>query len=121
MRISADVLRGYTDLILLRRLEEGDSYGYRLNRQIAEISGGNLELKEATLYTAFRRLEEGGFIRSYWGDEATGARRRYYSLTDAGREKLREDTEGWVETRKILDLLICAGREDSIFSEVDSI
>ena len=121
MRISADVLRGYTDLILLRRLEEGDSYGYRLNRQIAEISGGNLELKEATLYTAFRRLEEGGFIRSYWGDEATGARRRYYALTDSGREKLRDETEGWVETREILDLLIGENRDNSIAAEVDSI
>ncbi len=106
MTISADLLRGYTETIILRRLDEGDSYGYRINRRVSELSGGTLELKEATLYTAFRRLESAGLIRSYWGDENTGARRRYYSLTEAGRLKLREDTANWQETRKILDELI---------------
>lgn len=106
MRISADVLRGYTDVILLRRLAEEDSYGYRLNKRITEISEGNLELKEATLYTAFRRLEEAGLIRAYWGDEATGARRRYYTLTQAGQQRLLEEASNWKETRRILEKLI---------------
>ncbi len=106
MRIAADVLRGYTDTILLRRLADEDSYGYRINRKVGEISEGNVELKEATLYTAFRRMEEGGLIRSYWGSEETGARRRYYALTDAGRQRLAEETENWKGTRRILDLLL---------------
>ncbi len=111
MKISADVLRGYTDVILLRRLAEGDGYGYRINRQVAEISGGALELKEATLYTAFRRLEEAGLIHSYWGDETTGARRRYYRLTEAGRDRLAEETEAWTETRVLLNRLIAGEGE----------
>ncbi len=106
MRISADVLRGYTDVILLRQLADEDSYGYRINKRIAGLSEGQLELKEATLYTAFRRLEDAGLIRSYWGDEAIGARRRYYTLTDAGRERLLEEAAGWKETRRILEKLI---------------
>ena len=106
MRISADILRGYTDVILLRRLAEEDSYGYRLNKRIAGISEGNLKLKEATLYTAFRRLEEAGLIRAYWGDEATGARRRYYTLTQAGRQRLTEEETNWKETCRILEKLI---------------
>ena len=106
MNISADMLRGYTDTILLRRLAEADSYGYRLNKQIAELSEGNLELKEATLYTAFRRLEEAGLIQAYWGDEATGARRRYYTLTPAGQQRLLEDAANWKETCRILEKLI---------------
>ena len=91
MKISADVLRGYTDVILLRQLETGDSYGYQINKQVSRISGGNLELKE---------------IRSYWGNEDTGARRRYYTLTDAGRLRLKEEAVAWAETRKMLDRLI---------------
>ena len=51
-------------------------------------------------------MEEGGYIRSYWGDEETGARRRYYSLTEPGREKLEEDREAWEETRRVMDTLI---------------
>ena len=117
MRIAADVLRGYTDTILLRRLADEDSYGYRINRKVGEISEGNVELKEATLYTAFRRMEEGGLIRSYWGSEETGARRRYYALTDAGRQRLAEETENWKETRRILDLLLGGTEEKETSSE----
>lgn len=106
MSLSTDTLRGYTDTIILRQLEAGDSYGYSLNKQIRELSDGLLELKEATLYTAFRRLEAGGWIRSWWGNESSGARRRYYTLTEEGRRKLREDQAEWQETRAILDRLI---------------
>ncbi len=111
MSISADLLRGYTDTILLRQLEKEDSYGYRINRNVARLSRGEAELKEATLYTAFRRLEAAGYIQSYWGNEETGARRRYYTLTDLGHLKLKEDQQIWQETRTILNLLI-GGEEE---------
>ena len=106
MAIEADLLRGYTDTILLRQLLRADSYGYMINKQISEQSGGNVELKEATLYTAFRRLEKEGLISSYWGDENQGARRRYYTLTPRGQERLMRDRRMWLETREILDRLI---------------
>ena len=106
MVLSADILRGYTDTIILRQLAGGDSYGYQINKRVAEISGGGLEMKEATLYTAFRRLEAAGYIRSYWGDEMSGARRRYYALTQQGREKLLQDCEAWQETKRLIDRLL---------------
>ena len=106
MTISADLLRGYTDTIIMRQLAAADGYGYAISRDVAEKSGGTVRLKEATLYTAFKRLEENGYIHSYWGDEATGARRRYYSLTEEGRNKLTEDIAAWVETRQVIDTLL---------------
>ena len=106
MALSADILRGYTDAIILRQLAQGDSYGYQINKNVSALSGGAFEMKEATLYTAFRRLESAGYIRSYWGDELSGARRRYYAITDAGREKLRADRAAWMETKDQIDLLL---------------
>lgn len=106
MTISADLLRGYTDTIIMRQLAAGDGYGYGISRAVAEKSEGMVLLKEATLYTAFRRMEENGLIRSYWGDETTGARRRYYSLTEPGRSKLAEEKTAWEETRRVMDNLI---------------
>ena len=106
MTISADLLRGYTATIIMRQLADTDGYGYGISRAVAEKSDGMVQLKEATLYTAFRRMEESGFISSYWGDEATGARRRYYSLTEPGREKLAEDKQAWEETKNVIDMLI---------------
>ena len=106
MALSADLLRGYTDTIILRQLSHADSYGYRISKQVSLISQGGLEMKEATLYTAFRRLENAGLIRSYWGDETTGARRRYYAITEAGLEKLNQDCAAWEETKIMMDRLL---------------
>lgn len=106
MALSADILRGYTDAIILRQLSEGDSYGYQINKNVSALSGGAFEMKEATLYTAFRRLETAGLIRSYWGDEMSGARRRYYAITEAGRDRLQADQSAWMETKAQIDLLL---------------
>ena len=106
MSIAGDLIRGHTDAIILARLLRGDSYGYEINKTIATLSSGRFELKEATLYTAFKRLEEQGFIASYWGDSGAGARRRYYTITALGRDASRRLTEEWKETREIMDQLL---------------
>lgn len=92
---ASDILRGYTDTIILAQLAKEDSYGYVISKSVQEITRGELKLKEATLYTTFRRLEGAGVIESYWGDEHSGARRRYYHLTDAGRRLYEENLEDW--------------------------
>ena len=106
MSITADLIRGHTDTIILAALLKEDSYGYRINRTLCDLTDGKYELKEATLYTAFKRLEEAGFIRSYWGDEATGARRRYYAITAEGREAYRRMMREWQEASSLIEKLI---------------
>ena len=106
MSVASELIRGNTETIILAQLMKGDGYGYMVNKAILNLTGGRFELKEATLYTAFRRLEEQGFIESYWGGEATGARRRYYRITEAGRAEYRRQAEAWAESRTILDRLI---------------
>lgn len=106
MANTSELLRGHTDTILLAQLSRGDSYGYQLGKAVSEATGGALEFKEATLYTAFRRLEEAGAITSYWGEASAGARRRYYSITDAGREALTEGRKQWRSVRDLLDDLL---------------
>jgi DNA-binding PadR family transcriptional regulator len=107
--ITADLIRGHTDAIILAALMRGDSYGYRINRAMCDLTDGRYELKEATLYTAFRRLEGAGYIRSYWGDEATGARRRYYAITNEGRNAYRDMMREWQEARDLLERLMHFG------------
>lgn len=106
MSISADILRGHTDAIILAQLAAGDSYGYEINKNVSQRAGGAYGFKEATLYTAFKRLEQNGLIRSYWGEEGGGARRRYYAVTQAGRSQWEQARRDWEETRAILDALI---------------
>ena len=111
MSITSDLLRGHTDTIILTRLLHKDSYGYEINKYIQEKTENRYELKEATLYSAFRRLEESGMISSYWGDETTGARRRYYSITLLGRQVYGKNKEDWEETKVIIYQLL---REEEI-------
>ncbi len=106
MSIAGDLIRGHTDAIILARLMHSDSYGYEINKIISALSDGRFELKEATLYTAFKRLEELGYIASYWGDSGAGARRRYYTITPAGREASRRLRTEWEETKEIMDKLL---------------
>jgi PadR family transcriptional regulator, regulatory protein PadR len=110
--ISTDLIRGNTDSIILNILRQGDSYGYEIYKKIIELSGNLYELKEATLYTAFRRLEQEGYIVSYWGDETQGGRRKYYRITDVGLERYEQNRKDWDFAREVLDKLIKGGLED---------
>lgn len=106
MSITSDLIRGHTDTIILAQLYNGDSYGYEINKAIQLKTDGRYELKEATLYTAFRRLEENGLISSYWGDETTGARRRYYTITGTGKETYTRLMTEWKSAKEMIDSLI---------------
>ena len=105
MPMSSEVLRNHLDSVLLAQLEHADGYGYGINREIQTRAGGE-GLKEATLYTAFRRLENAGLIRSYWGDEELGARRRYYAITTRGRLTLTRLKAEWETAKELIDRLI---------------
>ncbi|AMC93825.1 PadR family transcriptional regulator [Erysipelothrix larvae] len=109
MSITSDLLRGHTETIILAHLAQDDSYGYEINKSVKTLTSGDYELKEATLYSAFRRLEDQGLIQSYWGDQDSGARRRYYTITSVGRKALERNHEDWEEAKKIIDSLIYLG------------
>lgn len=106
MSMTSDMLRGHTETIILAHLLDHDSYGYQINKDIYEKTNNLYELKEATLYSAFRRLEQDGLITSYWGDEGSGARRRYYSITGPGRDAYEKQKREWEQTKMIIDHLL---------------
>jgi len=105
-RTPTDLLRGHTDTIVLRVLLSGDSYGYEIHKSIIGKLDGKYELKEATLYSSYKRLEADGYIASYWGDETLGGRRKYYSITDSGKELFRQSKADWVKTQAILNKIL---------------
>lgn len=105
-KISSDLLRGHTDTIVLKILMDGDSYGYEIYKKIIEKSEGAYELKEATLYSSFRRLEKDGSITSYWGDETLGGRRKYYKITPLGENLYSLNKQDWEFAKKIIDKLL---------------
>lgn len=104
--ISSDLIRGHIDTIILRVLGEGDNYGYEIIKTIARLSDGQYELKEPSLYTSLKRLETNRLIKSYWGDESQGGRRKYYKVTAAGTEAYKNNLVTWKTARDLIDKLI---------------
>ena len=105
-QITSDLLRGNTDTMILRLLCESDRYGYEIVKLIAERSGGEYELKEATMYSSVRRLEEGGDIEWYWGDESQGGRRKYFRITKKGKSTYTSNKRNWEYAKRVLDKLL---------------
>ena len=106
MTVPSDLIRGNTDMILLSCLSKGDTYGYQINKTVLAATDDAFSFKDATLYSAFRRLESQGFIASYWGDdEEPGARRRYYTITDKGKKYLARLREEWSNLCGIMEKL----------------
>lgn len=105
-KLSSDLLRGHTDTIVLGVLMNADRYGLEIYNRILARTGEQYEMKVDTLYSSYKRLEKDGCITSYWGDETQGARRKYYRITDKGRELYQQNLLDWEFTLKILSNLL---------------
>jgi DNA-binding PadR family transcriptional regulator len=75
-------------------------------KQIQHNSGGEYELKEATMYSSLKRLENDCSITWYWGDETQGGRRKYYKITEKGKSVYDENKKNWEYAKRILDNLL---------------
>ncbi|MCC5895675.1 MAG: PadR family transcriptional regulator [Alkalibacterium sp.] len=104
--ISSDVIRGYNDSFLLSLLNEGDSYGYALSKDIKERTNGQYLIKETTMYSAFTRLKKNGYIDSYPGNVTQGKKRTYYRITPEGKRYLKEKQEEWLVTKQVVDQFV---------------
>jgi PadR family transcriptional regulator PadR len=109
--ISSDLIRGHIDTIVLGLLSDQDRYGYEICKQVGVLSDGEYELKEPTLYSAFRRMEAGGLIGSYWGEESQGGRRKYYRISPEGRAAYLRNLEDWKRARTLIDRLVSGEAE----------
>jgi DNA-binding PadR family transcriptional regulator len=105
-KVSSDLLRGHTDTIVLSILMEHDAYGFEIYNTIIGRTLEKFELKETTLYSSYKRLEQEDCINSYWGDETQGARRKYYHITEKGKKLYEQNMLDWQFTQKILNELL---------------
>ena len=104
--IQSDLIRGHINTIILKALFDGVRYGSDFVREIEQKSSGQYKLKQPTLYSCLKRLEIQGFIRSYWGAKSNGGRRKYFTLTDMGRELFLKNQSEWEYSRTVIDKLI---------------
>lgn len=92
--------RGLLDVCVLAALMREDSYGYKIIKDLA----GRVEISESTLYPILRRLESAGALTVYSAEHG-GRLRKYYAITQTGREKTEEFLEEWKTVMEIYDFI----------------
>ena len=91
----AELLPGTLDMLILKAVSLKPLHGYGVLLRIRQISGDALAIPQGSLYPALYRLEHQGLIAADWGQSENNRRAKYYTLTAAGRRRLREETAGW--------------------------
>ena len=89
------LLQGTLDLLILKSLVAGEMHGLGISRRIQQITSGTFVVKPGSLFPALHRMEEEGWISSYWGDSENARRAKYYGLTKTGRKQLEVETKRW--------------------------
>jgi PadR family transcriptional regulator PadR len=92
---TAELLPGTLDMLILKAVSLRPLHGYGVLQRIQQISGDALEIPQGSLYPALYRLEHQKLIAAAWGVSENNRRAKYYTLTVAGRRRLREETAGW--------------------------
>jgi len=90
-----DLLQGTLDMLILQTLVLGPAHGHTIAYAIEHGSEDVLQIEHGSLYPALHRLEDRGWIASFWGTSENNRKARYYRLTPAGRQQLRVETTRW--------------------------
>ena len=104
--IETELKRGTLELAVLHLLLSGEAYGYDIVSQIADRTGGALEVTNGTLYPVLYRLERAGLVTVRWDTQGQGVPRKYYKLTPAGEKKLAQLTYEWTAFAKAMAQLL---------------
>lgn len=95
MKISKELLKGSTSIMVLKVIAEKDMYGYQIIQEIASRSENVFKLNEGTLYPILHAMEKEGMLESYRGESESGRERKYYKVTVAGKAVLATRLEEW--------------------------
>jgi transcriptional regulator len=105
-RNQTDALRGSLDLLVLKTLSLEPMHGWGIAQRVQQVSEGELEVNQGSLYPALQRLEKEGMITSDWRITENKRRARYYELTPAGRRALGTEVESWRRFAAAVELIL---------------
>src|SRR5438874_12031689 len=105
-RSEGDMLQGTLDMLILQTLLLGPAHGHSIAHAIERGSSDILQVEHGSLYPALYRLEDRGWIASFWGTSENNRRARYYRLTKAGRKQLDAQTTRWDEIVRAVNRIL---------------
>ena len=101
-----DMLKGTLDMMILRTLIGGDAHGHTIAKIIEHTSEDVLEVEQGSLYPALHRLEDRGWVTSYWGSSENNRKAKFYRLSAAGRKQLVRETSRWRQMTRAIGLVM---------------
>ena len=104
--LQGEILQGTLDLLVLKTLALGPAHGHTIAHVIERRSDEVLQVEHGSLYPALHRLEDRGWIASFWGTSENNRRARYYRLTRAGRRQLAEQTSRWDDLVRAIERVL---------------
>jgi PadR family transcriptional regulator, regulatory protein PadR len=110
--IERELKRGSLELIVLHLLAPGEAYGYEIVSKLTAETDGALEVTDGTLYPVLYRLERAGFVTVRWETPERGVPRKYYRLTDEGRDELRRLEHEWTTFARAMARLLRHEKEE---------
>ena len=103
---NAEMLKGTLDMMVLRTLVTGDAHGHTIAKVIERTSEDVLEVEQGSLYPALHRLEDRGWVSSYWGTSENNREAKFYRLTAVGRKQLVRETSRWRQMTRAIGLVM---------------
>jgi PadR family transcriptional regulator, regulatory protein PadR len=95
MANQTNLLQGTLDLLIFKALAAQELHGLGISRRIAQITNGTFQVKPGSLFPALHRMEEAGWLSSYWSESENNRRAKFYRLTAAGRRRFESETREW--------------------------
>ena len=102
MKYSKSLVAASSKPLILGILQHGATYGYDIIQQIKELSGGQLEWADGMLYPVLHRLEKEGLVTSHWNQSENGRHRKYYAITEEGKQAIHTEREHWLSMHDVL-------------------
>lgn len=90
-----NLLQGTLDLLILTAVGDGEFHGLGISRRIEQMTQGTFQVKPGSLFPALHRMEEAGWLRSFWGESENKRRAKFYRRTKAGERQLGIETKEW--------------------------
>jgi PadR family transcriptional regulator, regulatory protein PadR len=103
---NAEMFKGTLDMMVLRTLITGDAHGHTIAKVIERTSEDVLEVEQGSLYPALHRLEDRGWVSSYWGVSENNRKAKFYKLTETGRKQLVSETNRWRKMARAIALVM---------------
>jgi PadR family transcriptional regulator len=104
--IQSEMLQGTLDMLVLRTLVIGPAHGHTIAHAIEHGSEDVLQIEHGSLYPALHRLEDRGWIASFWGTSENNRKAKYYRLTPAGRKQLATQTARWEQVVRAIGRIL---------------